>query len=190
VKLTSMITRRQPSLLQKLTPRRRRRDNRRLPLTIGLALVFGGALGAAGVYLLDPTSGRDRRHKARDRLSAVVRKGARRIGKQARYRGGQIVGFSRGATHLERNANGNLVDDITLVHRVESQIFRHRHTQKGQVNISAEDGVVILRGELENQDEIRELADATRKVRGVREVRNLLHLAGTTAPNKVQSQRR
>ncbi len=75
-------------------------------------------------------------------------------------------------------------DDQTLVDRVESEIFRDRKEVKGKVNINAEEGVVVLRGELESQDLIEDLVKAAREVDGVRNVENLLHTPGTEAPAK------
>jgi osmotically-inducible protein OsmY len=75
-------------------------------------------------------------------------------------------------------------DDQTLVDRVESEIFRNRKEAKGKVNINAEEGVVVLRGELESQDMIEDLVNAVREVDGVRNVENLLHTPGTEAPVK------
>jgi len=75
-------------------------------------------------------------------------------------------------------------DDQTLVDRVESEIFRDRKKIKGKVNINAEEGVVVLRGELESQDLIEDLVNAVREVDGVRNVENLLHTPGTEAPAK------
>ncbi|MDX6449821.1 MAG: hypothetical protein QOK13_209 [Gaiellaceae bacterium] len=75
-------------------------------------------------------------------------------------------------------------DDQTLVDRVESEIFRDRKEVKGKVNINAEEGVVVLRGELESQDLIEDLVNAVREVDGVRNVENLLHTPGTEAPTK------
>ena len=43
-------------------------------------------------------------------------------------------------------------------------------------------GVVTLRGELEQEDLIKELEAKARKVSGVKDVENLLHAAGTPAP--------
>ena len=75
-------------------------------------------------------------------------------------------------------------DDQTLVDRVESEIFRDRKKVKGKVNINAEEGVVVLRGELESQDLIDDLVKAVHEVDGVRNVENLLHTPGTEAPAK------
>jgi len=75
-------------------------------------------------------------------------------------------------------------DDRTLVDRVESEIFRDRKQVKGKVNINAEEGVVVLRGELESQDLIDDLVKAVHEVDGVRNVENLLHTPGAEAPAK------
>ena len=74
-------------------------------------------------------------------------------------------------------------NDATLTQRVESQILRGRDVPKGAININAEEGVVVLRGELDRPEQIRELEDAAAHVKGVRAVRNLLHLRNTPAPN-------
>jgi len=51
------------------------------------------------------------------------------------------------------------------------------------VNVDAVDGVVTLRGQLDDQDAIRDVEAAVGKVKGVRRVENLLHTPRTVAPN-------
>src|SRR5436853_636841 len=55
-------------------------------------------------------------------------------------------------------------DDETLRQRVESQLFRDRHVPKGNLNISAEHGMVILRGELDSPLEIAQLEERVRRI--------------------------
>jgi osmotically-inducible protein OsmY len=55
---------------------------------------------------------------------------------------------------------------------------------KGQINVNVEDGVVYLRGELEQPDLIKDLEAQARKVQGVLGVENLLHVPGQEAPAK------
>jgi osmotically-inducible protein OsmY len=76
------------------------------------------------------------------------------------------------------------VDDDTLTQRVESEIYRDPALPKGPVTIHARDGVIVLRGALERHEQMRAFEDAARKVPGVRDVENLLHLPETAAPNK------
>lgn len=73
-------------------------------------------------------------------------------------------------------------DDVTLKAKVETELFREEHALKGLVNVNVQHGVTQLRGEVESPELIDELVDRTKKVRGVLEVENLLHVPGTPAP--------
>ena len=73
-------------------------------------------------------------------------------------------------------------DDVTLARQVESELFREESTPKGQISVNAANGVVQLRGEVEQPELIDELVQRARSVQGVREVENLLHLPGQEAP--------
>ena len=66
----------------------------------------------------------------------------------------------------------------------QCEVFRDPDIPKGQININAEDGRIVLRGQMERPDQIRTIEKAVRKVHGVREVQNLLHLPDMPAPNK------
>ena len=48
-------------------------------------------------------------------------------------------------------------DDVTLARKVETEIFRDADVPKGQINVNAENGVVVLRGEVEEPELIRDL---------------------------------
>jgi hypothetical protein len=74
------------------------------------------------------------------------------------------------------------VDDVTLARQVESELFREENAPKGQISVNAANGVVQLRGEVEQPELIDELVQRARSVQGVREVENLLHLPGQAAP--------
>ena len=76
----------------------------------------------------------------------------------------------------------NAVDDQTLKAKVESEVFRDIEAPKGDVNVNVEQGVVYLRGQLEDQTLIQELEQRVRTVQGVNRVENLLHTRGTEAP--------
>ncbi len=73
-------------------------------------------------------------------------------------------------------------DDVTLAHMVESELFRDEQVPKGQINVNAENGKVYLRGEVGEQEMIRDLEERARSVHGVHDVENLLHLPGAEAP--------
>lgn len=74
------------------------------------------------------------------------------------------------------------VDDVTLAQQVESELSREEHPAKGRISVNAANGVVQLRGEVEQPELIDELVQRAHSVQGVREVENLLHLPGQEAP--------
>jgi len=77
---------------------------------------------------------------------------------------------------------GTAYDDPTLKAKVETELFRSEDVSRGSVSVNAQAGVVQLRGEIESPELIEDLVGRTRKVHGVRDVENLLHLPGTPAP--------
>lgn len=73
-------------------------------------------------------------------------------------------------------------DDQTLKAKIETELFREEHALKGLLNVNVQGGVTQLRGEVDSPELIEELVRRTQKVRGVRDVENLLHVPGTPAP--------
>jgi osmotically-inducible protein OsmY len=100
----------------------------------------------------------------------------------------RAAGTARGALHSAAATmrGGRSYDDTTLVHRVESEIFRPADAPKGKVSVNAADGVVELRGEVD-VEQIARLGKAAKAVSGVRDVHNLLHVPGTPAPHAAPS---
>jgi osmotically-inducible protein OsmY len=140
---------------------------------------LAGAIGAALAYFFDPDNGRRRRKIAADKAGKLARK----AGQQAQGAASQAQGLKAKATHLSEQEKPQ-PDDVTLARKVESEIFRDADVPKGQINVNVEDGVVYLRGELEQPDLIDDLGAQARKVQGVRAVENLLHAPGQEAPAK------
>jgi BON domain len=68
-------------------------------------------------------------------------------------------------------------DDVTLARKVESEIFRPADAPKDKVSVSVADGVVELRGELDDPKQVEQLGKSAKGVEGVKDVRNLLHTA-------------
>lgn len=149
-----------------------KRVNTRLLTMVGL----GGALaGWVTGFLFDRHQGRRRRKALTDRTGGFVRgrvRGARRSGRHA---AAWTHGRAMKVTHRREQPKPQ-PDDTTLAQKVESEVFRAAGVPKGTINVNAERGVVYLRGELEQPELIERLIEQTRKVQGVREVRNLLHL--------------
>jgi osmotically-inducible protein OsmY len=137
------------------------------------AIGVAGAAGLAAGYFLDPESGRRRRHVARDRALALIRRGADRTRHEADYRTSQVEGkveAAKSRTAPEKPAP----NDQALADRVKSEIFQPAEAPKESVNINVENGVVYLRGEVKQPDQIRKLVKEAGAVDGVRGVENLL----------------
>jgi osmotically-inducible protein OsmY len=144
----------------------------------------GAAVGAAFVYFFDPVTGRRRRKLTADQATAKVRRGWRRGERAGRTVAAEAYGVGQKLEH--RDEEPKEFDDVTLARKVETEIFRDRDVPKGQINVNAQEGVVQLRGQVPTPDMINALIERTRKVQGVREVENLLHLPGTRAPTHEQ----
>ena len=141
------------------------------------------ALGAALVYFFDPQNGRRRRAQAKDRIPAFFRGKARHAERLGRTAQAQAYGVTQKVKHRKEEDKPQ-PDDVTLARKVETEIFRDAEVPKGQINVNAENGVVVLRGEVEEPELIRDLEQKTRNVQGVQEGENLLHTPGTPAPAK------
>ena len=140
---------------------------------------FWAGIGAGAMYFLDPQQGRRRRATVRDRGLSFFRQGGRRAERMGRGVASQTVGVAQKARHIRSEEKD--FDDTTLARKVETEIFRDADAPKGQVDVNVVDGVVFLRGELEEPELIETLAEKTRKVSGVKGVENLLHTPGTSA---------
>lgn len=144
--------------------------------------------GAAGEYFLDPDNGKRRRHIARDRALATIRRPAKAAVREAARKASYAEGVAKGVVH-EATTSGDARDparlnDPALARKVESEAFRGRDAPKGEVNVNVESGIVYLRGELDSREEIERLIAATKAIDGVGEVRSLLHLPGEEPPSK------
>jgi len=140
-------------------------------------------LGAALTYFFDPEQGRRRRAMTRDRFVAFFRRRKRETERLSRSASAQAEGLVQKAKHLEEEPKPQ-PDDVTLTRKVETEIFRDADVPKGQINVNAENGKIYLRGEVGQLELIKDLEKRARKVQGVQEVENLLHLPGTEAPVK------
>src|SRR5438045_2059788 len=143
-------------------------------------LMLAGAVGAAVAYFFDRENGRRRRKESIKRTVAFFNKRGRRA---AGGVAAQASAAKAKATHRKEEEKPQ-PDDVTLARKVETEIFRDAEVPKGKINVNVEDGVVYLRGELEEKDLIKELEDQARKVQGVLGVENLLHAPGEPAPVK------
>jgi hypothetical protein len=112
------------------------------------------------------------------RASAAVRRRAHRVERHAHYEAGKVAGIAHNVTHRSHLASE--LDDVSLVRKVESELFRDRTIPKGQISLNADSGIVVLRGEIEDQQLIRRIERDV--LAGVRDVENLLHLQSVPPP--------
>jgi osmotically-inducible protein OsmY len=131
-------------------------------------------LGAALTYFFDPENGRRRRKVTVDRLRALVRRRGKQLIKASAARANAV---GKQATHLREEPKPQ-PDDVTLARKVETEIFREADVPKGKINVNAENGKVVLRGEVDSPELIDDLVAKARKVQGVQEVESLLHTPG------------
>ena len=137
-------------------------------------------LGALIAYYFDPENGHRRRALARERIPALLR----RSSVHAEHAGKTVTSeakTTKAKVAHRKEAEKPQPDDVTLARKVETEIFRDAKVPKGQINVNAENGKVVLRGEVEKPALIKDLEKRTRNVQGVREVENLLHTPGSPA---------
>jgi hypothetical protein len=136
------------------------------------------ALGAALAYFFDPENGKRRRKMVTKRLAGLSRRRGKRL---ARSGASTTPGLKQEAVHTSEEEKPQ-PDDVTLARKVESEIFRDPDVPKGKIDVNAENGKVVLRGEADSLEMIEELVGSARKVQGVQEVESLLHTPGAHAP--------
>jgi osmotically-inducible protein OsmY len=145
----------------------------------------GAGIGAAAAFFLDNQSGNRRRKLAADKAARFTREGAGTVQGAAQSAGAQAKGAAAKAQHKATGGDSAPGDDNTLKNKVQSEIFRDADAPKGSVDVSVVDGIVELRGQVDEPAQAEALALKARMVSGVRDVRNLLHLPGETPPNIV-----
>jgi BON domain len=162
------------AVARRVTPRPRPR--RRLLL---FTLLLGAVGGFAAAYFGDRERGRARREEVARQLDSFRLEAAR-----AAQRGAVVAADRAGGIRSRFVGPDNPdPDDLTLLDRVESQVFADPAIPKEKINLMVVDGKAVIRGQVE-EPQIGAIEAAVRKVVGVREVENLLHTAGTPAPNK------
>ena len=137
-------------------------------------LLIGAAIGGAAIWFLDPDRGGGRRTQA----LGIAQKGKQKVTEK--------VG-SDTPDGQERAPASERLNDPGLQAKVESEIFRADDAPKDKVSVNVEDGVVYLRGELDDPAAIDGLREAASNVDGVTEVRSLLHATGEPAPAKEEA---
>ena len=145
-------------------------------------LLLAAGAGALALYLFDPDRGKGRRAKARDQIMGKLRRTERRVARTGRHLASDADGLRQRVAHSSSDAK--TYDDVTLAQKVSSELFVDPQIPKDRININAEDGVIVLRGEVDAPKDVKKIERLVKKIDGVDDVNNLLHLVGTPAPNK------
>lgn len=148
------------------------------------ALLLGGVAGAW--YFLNPRTGHANQARVRDQLASRIRG----VGKDARRLGQQAEGTSRGVAAKvgwsDQPSSHAGDDDKTIADRVRSQVLGPLN---GELLVDVAEGVVGLRGPVDDPRDADALVDAILDVPGVVRVDNFTHRRGTPAPNKAAALR-
>ena len=154
----------------------------------GSLLLIGGlgaAIGAAAAFLLDPERGRSRRARYGDQAAALIRDAGRAVDQGKRYVTSTVEGKVAAMRSGGNGGNGSVMpNDAALSDKVETELFSDPAVPKGAININAEQGIVVLRGEVPDAAMRERLESTARGIAGVWEVENLLHLPGEPAPTR------
>lgn len=150
------------------------------PGWLGAALMAGIAalVGAVAAWLADPQRGRARRAQLADQGAATVRRAVRHGERTARSIGANASGAMKAAQHARGSGGTGATDDVTLAARAETELFRDPDVPKGAINVNAERGVLVLRGEVPDAGMRDRLEREAEKIDGVWSVQNLLTVAG------------
>ena len=148
--------------------------------TLGL----GAASAALATYFFDPDRGRARRAQTTDWLAGRARQGARTASRVGRKVSSDAAGWRHRVASATAHKEREPLDDATLAHKVETELFRDSSIPKGDLNINAENGVVVLRGVAQSPEQVKEIVTRVRGIEGVKDVHNLIHLPpiGTSQP--------
>ena len=160
---------------QATSPRRDRASGR---------VFFAAVAGAVAMYFFDPKSGNGRRARLAERSLSTVRHTSARARRTARHLATEVIGRVQRRIHRHPY---HAPDERTFLDHVETELFRDSQVPKGRINLDVEDGVLVLRGQLDNPQQIALVEERVFAIPGVEGVASLLHLPGTPAPNKASA---
>lgn len=138
--------------------------------TEAMALLAGIGIGAAAMYYLDPQRGMARRTQVKDQTGGKIRSARRDLEVTRR----DLRNRARGAAaELRGRLRHEQIEDDQLEERVRAELGHHVSSSLRRVEINAQNGRVMLSGEIDADDH-DEAIDAARHVRGVHDVEDHL----------------
>src|SRR5262249_26003488 len=132
-------------------------------------LVLAGLGTMAATYFFDPAQGARRRSYMRDRLVHAAFRSKGFLSKAGRDSGHTAQGLASSLSHMMR---AEQVSDAVLVDRVRAELGRCT-SRPHAVCVSASKGEVMLSGDILAREK-RSVLSCVRRVRGVREVVDML----------------
>lgn len=158
-------------------------------------ILLATASGAVLSYFFDPQQGGTRRSRTAQQVRTQVQRRQRQVEQEAQEeeQRAQSLAYQSppgGALPPQPSPpQGESLNNPDLVDRVRSQAFKGPRWHPYTINVDAADGVVTIRGVLDDPAQIVEAEHAVRAIAGVDDVVNLLHVRGTPAPNKAEAER-
>ena len=142
-------------------------------------------VGAAGMYFLDPTTGKRRRAVARDKVRSQLADRRRRMRRKPAFEQGRRRGElieRAGGGEFQRHDNRSVAEHL-------HDVLERTDVPTTDVTVEVADDVVRLRGQVRTIEERSRVLAAVGAESGDRDVESMLHLPTEPAPNKVASRR-
>jgi hypothetical protein len=143
-------------------------------------LAGGVGLGVAASWFLLPTSGPRNRAAIGAWFARLFRRTTHDLpdaaARRASHMGDRATGMAHGARAMAHLNGGEQPPDLDhfIAHKVETEVFGRPGIPKGAINVESVDGIVTVRGTVENQEIMQRILRDIERVNGVRDVVNLM----------------
>jgi osmotically-inducible protein OsmY len=94
----------------------------------------------------------------------------------------EVVKMVKSPQFAETDASRAKLRDVALAHHVRAALRTHSATSQCAVRVEAEAGRVDLRGTVDYIEQSEACSDIAKRIKGVRELENHLHVAETGRP--------
>ena len=133
------------------------------------------AVGAGAAYLHDPVRGKRRRRMLVDRIARAFRRLSRFVSRRLGHRSLRMRGLAADIGGAEPAVRP--IDDAAVLQRIRSDALRDVGVSTSAIDVSVEDGVATIRGEVSSATLADDLVDAVRAVPGVKDVAAMIHVS-------------
>ncbi len=89
-----------------------------------------------------------------------------------------LASFLGCASTAKQEGTGEYIDDSVITAKVKAEIFNDASLKSSEINVETFKGVVQLSGFVNSQADINKAVEVARSVRGVKSVKNNMHLKG------------